>query len=72
MRATRLIVQTCATLFLLLSTSIVGCGSTQTTGGGDRPGIGASEAVGAVDERYRRAGGSDGENVFRQIDWGTP
>lgn len=49
----------------------IGCSST-TTRSGDRPGVGESTSVGAVDEAFRRAGGSGGENVFAQIDWPTP
>ncbi len=60
---------------LLVSSLALGaCASTSTTSSrsGDRPGVGAIESVGAVDDRFRREGGSDGENIFAQIDWGTP
>lgn len=73
MCASRLIVQCLSVLLLVVSPVFVGCSSTQSTGsGGGRPGIGASQSVGAADEQFRRAGGSDGENIFRQIDWATP
>jgi hypothetical protein len=58
----------------LVFTSMVlsACASTSVVGSGDRPGVGAIDSVGAVDERFRREGGTGGENIFQQIDWGTP
>ncbi len=49
-----------------------GCASTAGRAGSHRAGIGDSLSVGAVDGMYRRAGGRDGDNVFKQIDWPTP
>ena len=49
-----------------------GCASTAGRPGSHRAGIGDSLSVGAVDGQYRRAGGRDGDNVFKQIDWPTP
>ncbi|MCA9275815.1 MAG: M1 family metallopeptidase [Phycisphaerales bacterium] len=74
MCASRLIVRCLSVLLLVVSPVFVfGCSSTQSTGGGgDRPGIGQSESVGAADEQFRRSGGSDGQNIFRQIGWATP
>lgn len=71
-RAFRCVVLLCSTLFMLPAVAITGCASTSTGGRADRPGIGQSDSVGAVDPEFRRAGGSDGENVFKQIDWPTP
>ena len=31
-----------------------------------------ADSVGAVDDRYRRAGGQDGDNIFREMDFPTP
>ena len=31
-----------------------------------------AEGVGATDERFRRGGGSEGDNIFRAMDWNTP
>lgn len=60
------------TAFLVLSFSLLAGGCTSTsTRSGDRPGIGQSDSVGAVDDAFRRTGGSDGDNVFKQIDWPT-
>lgn len=62
-----------------LISCLVFCSSLMTAGcsssgirSGDRPGIGASESVGAVDDTFRRGGGSAGDNVFKQIEWPTP
>jgi len=47
----------------------VGCSSTQ--GRTPSRAIGDSLSVGAVDGEFRRMGGSDGDNIFKQIDWPT-
>lgn len=60
----------CLTLLLALANAM-GCAGVGTRSG-DRPGIGESNSVGAVDEAFRRAGGSDGNDVFRPIDRPTP
>ncbi len=52
--------------------STLGCAASGSARSDDRPGIGASDSVGAIDEAFRRTGGSDGENVFKQIEWATP
>lgn len=57
---------------LVASLGLGACASTQDGASASRPGVGAVTSVGAVDDRFRRAGGSDGENIFAQIDWGTP
>ncbi|MFG0244902.1 MAG: M1 family metallopeptidase [Phycisphaerales bacterium JB052] len=59
-------------LVFLLAPTLAGCSSTVETRAGDRPGIGTDDRVGAVEEAFRRGGGSDGENFFKQIDWPTP
>jgi Peptidase family M1 domain len=55
---------------LIFNAGVGGCASTPARS--DRGDIGESLSVGAVDGEYRRAGGSDGDNVFKQIDWPTP
>ena len=50
---------------------LLGAGGSSTASS-HRGGIGDSLSVGAIDSEYRRAGGSDGNNVFKQIDWPTP
>jgi len=55
--------------FALFGLLGAGCSSTASS---HRGGIGDSLSVGAIDSEYRRAGGSDGNNVFKQIDWPTP
>ncbi|MEX0876924.1 MAG: M1 family metallopeptidase [Phycisphaerales bacterium] len=58
-------------LALLAIFALAGCATTGA-GSANRPGIGTSDSVGAVDENFRRAGGAAGDNVFRQIQWPTP
>ncbi len=50
----------------------VGCASTSGRPGSGTASIGNSLSVGAVDAQFRRVGGRDGDNVFKQIDWPTP
>jgi Peptidase family M1 domain len=57
---------------VVLGTSLSMGGCESTTSRSDRAGIGSSLSVGAVDAEYRRAGGTKGENVFKQIDWAAP
>jgi len=66
-------------LFTLLTSCLIsfsalvagGCANSQLATGHSH-GIGDSLSVGAVDAEYRRAGGSDGDNVFKQINWASP
>ncbi len=67
------LLMSCALLVGVLTGS--GCAGDSAVRSGSRGGgggIGSSLSVGAVDAKYRRAGGDAGENVFRQIDWPTP
>ena len=56
---------------VLLFIGLIGAGCSSTTVRTDRGGIGDTLSVGAVDGEFRRAGGNQGENVFKQIDWPT-
>lgn len=64
-------VRVCSLLIpcVLFAVTIVGAGCSSTQGRSHRGGIGKSLSVGAVDVQFRRAGGSEGENIFKQIDW---
>ncbi|MGV6815610.1 MAG: M1 family metallopeptidase [Phycisphaerales bacterium] len=66
----RLISLLCSCIMLLGSLIVGGCASTTPRASNAK--IGDSLSVGAVDDTFRRAGGSDGDNVFKQIDWPTP
>ncbi len=70
-RLVRGVVMLCSLIVMFASFGMGGCSST-TTRSDDRPGIGTSESVGAIDAVFRRAGGTDGDNVFKQIEWATP
>ena len=66
----RLISLLCSSIVLLGSLIVGGCASTTPRASNAK--IGDSLSVGAVDDAFRRQGGSDGNNVFKQIDWPTP
>jgi len=62
----------CVVLVCIVTSSMFTIGCASTTTRSSSVGIGNSDSVGAVDESFRRRGGTNGENVFRQIDWPTP
>lgn len=70
-RETKWIYAVGSCLLMLSTIGSIGCASSTTRDSG-RAGIGESTLIGAVDEEFRRAGGSDGDNVFQQIDLPTP
>lgn len=53
---------------------LVGCSNSGSWHGGllGRGGSVMSDSVGAVDERFRRTGGQDGNNIFRDMNFPTP
>jgi hypothetical protein len=55
-------------LFLLLGATLVGCASTDSSTRGTNN-VGDATRVGAVDEGFRRAGGSAAASVFEPIDY---
>jgi len=54
----------------LSAVALGGCSANMNWSSGSNSVI--ADSVGAVDERYRRVGGEDGNNVFRAMDFPTP
>ncbi|MBO6514242.1 MAG: M1 family metallopeptidase [Phycisphaerales bacterium] len=61
-----------ATIALLISSiaTITACSTTDTRS--SRAGVVNADSVGAVDDNFRRTGGRDGNNIFKEIDLPTP
>ena len=66
----RLSVLGCSCAMFLGTLVVGGCASTTSRSSSDK--LNKSLSVGAVEGEYRRSGGSEGQNVFRQIAWPTP